>query len=250
MCLLLLCAEFRWHVFLDARCESATVGTTVCSFGQGKNLSEPASQEFPLRSADNTLIGNQLMPIQCIEGLYVLTNCIEQYLDVLHQLKFTLSRIHVLIGLVAPPVWQTQSLSRINHDQRLTATGYHRQAALEALNGQDNIEVLIKVTQLLNVWSIEIPLSGLAHGVQDRPKLECGPGCKFILWKSNNEHNVEVHGNPLVRLWSDHHEAVKRSAALPECNAAVPFCRIISTNLLMDCHWRKCIMKEIVRSLF
>ena len=74
------------------------------------------SQELPVCSADNALVRNQLTPVQGIECLDVLADCVEQNLDILDQVKSSLSRVVLLLSLVASPVWQTQSLSSVNGD--------------------------------------------------------------------------------------------------------------------------------------
>ena len=49
------------------------------------------SQELPVCSADNALVRNQLTPVQGIECLDVLADCVEQNLDILKQVKSALS---------------------------------------------------------------------------------------------------------------------------------------------------------------
>ena len=113
---LFLWIELCFCIFVNAWRVGAAVGATVCSFGQRDNLRETVSQELPVCSADNALVRNQLTPVQGIECLDVLADCVEQNLDILDQVKSSLSRVVLLLSLVASPVWQTQSLSSVNGD--------------------------------------------------------------------------------------------------------------------------------------
>ena len=70
-------------------------------------------------------------------------------------------------------------------------------------------------------------------------RLKCGPAGKLVLHNTESKHNVEL---ALCRLWSNHHNSMKRLATWRRCMAKLPILQKMTENL-----WQELLVQKLIK---
>lgn len=70
-------------------------------------------------------------------------------------------------------------------------------------------------------------------------RLKCGPAGKLVLHNTESKHNVEL---ALCRLWSNHHNSMKRLATWRRCMAEPPTLQKMTENL-----WQELLVQKLIK---
>ena len=177
----------------------------------------------------------------------ILANVLQKQLDVVREIELA------PVGhtwVVANPGGEPQALTGI--DVRHHSSGrrcLHWQlwhAALEALNGEDDVEMLVYGSHLSDPWAVEEPLCGSATRLQEHQVVDVGPLSHLVFRHTQDASHLEL---VLLPFRSAHQDSLKWLGLIKECAGAVPTLWVVSANSLVKFGPLRRVVEEVVHEV-